>query len=575
MRCFLSPATAGSIAITGLFCLFAMGVKAQSYEPSIVILTPKGRVEDKKVQKEIRKHTELIAGRSEEMVRRYEQELEDSKDREENIRLMLQRQAAFSKNLDYYTVIPSVAEGYLQYRLFERFKNLLVFAVNEQSDGTSASLKEIGGKYQTQYVLNFSNVHSFVEGGKKQVAITVQFYDCTQQKIMLEREYTGDDENPGFEFTCEEGTLFCGINNALAPALSAILKIIATDSPTIQKEKRLAKERAEKLTALYAQKAPANITQLITEKGSGIPVKGYYQGIMNEAGNKFIGFFALDTKSADFKSINTKEDRSVDMTLGDGQSFGDTPGIYAYVVIGIRQDSTWYFKKDKVSYFNASRLEEGRQAYFNKLQQWSFFEENTSNVSTGFWETYFFRKIEDKRLDPDWEKYGATIWASEEMNNRPYIGMYELIADELKEQEDQKREAYNQQYAAKTVKPFFEKLKGSSTRFTDYKLINDNYILICPPDRSVILCPVEIIDAKNVHTLQFFVFIPGTTEVYEWTRFKPLEAGQKKITGSDIIDQLERYTTWNFSIDYVSDPNFWQQQVLHKENGTYLYLKKP
>jgi hypothetical protein len=42
-----------------------------------------------------------------------------------------------------------------------------------------------------------------------------------------------------------------------------------------------------------------------------------------------------------------------------------------------------------------------------------------------------FEKITDKRKDPNWEKY-KDMWGDEERENRAYIGLYELVADQLK-----------------------------------------------------------------------------------------------------------------------------------------------
>ena len=109
------------------------------------------------------------------------------------------------------------------------------------------------------------------------------------------------------------------------------------------------------------------------------------------------------------------------------------PQTYAYIVKGVKYKNKWYYEKSNVTYFEPEDNEEGRLQFFNNLQEWNFFGEGSTRPNPDFWETSLFAKIQDKRKDPDWDKYGTTIWKSEEEENRKYIGMYEIVADQLKE----------------------------------------------------------------------------------------------------------------------------------------------
>jgi len=105
-----------------------------------------------------------------------------------------------------------------------------------------------------------------------------------------------------------------------------------------------------------------------------------------------------------------------------------------YVVLGVLYESKWYIQKRKVTYFNSDDLETGKKKYFDNLQEWHFFKEGSTEFNPDFWETYFFSKIQDLTKDPDWDKYGETIWKYEEKENRNYIGIYKIVADELKKE---------------------------------------------------------------------------------------------------------------------------------------------
>ena len=83
--------------------------------------------------------------------------------------------------------------------------------------------------------------------------------------------------------------------------------------------------------------------------------------------------------------------------------------------------------------FQLPKLVRKQLQFLNNLQDWNFFKIDSTTFNPDFWETNLFNKIKDIRKDPEWNKYGKTIWKTEEEENRNYIGLYEIVADQLKD----------------------------------------------------------------------------------------------------------------------------------------------
>jgi hypothetical protein len=250
------------------------------------------------------------------------------------------------------------------------------------------------------------------------------------------------------------------------------------------------------------------------------------------------------------------------------------PQTYAYIVKGIKYNSKWYYEKTEVTYFDADNLPDGKIQYLNSLQGWNYFGDNTNFPSPDFWEGKLFEKIADKRKDPNWEKY-KEMWASDERENRDYIGMYKLIADQLKQESaitDSifKSQLYNTLLLQYYKKQIDQKVNGF------WKLPeNSNYIcLIYPKDKHVAINPVEITDHEGNKVLRYFVVLPGVNEIYEWTLVTPVILKKGEYSDDPINNTIGALTQWDFSYQTLDDDTFWNEKVLAKKGGKYIYLKK-
>jgi hypothetical protein len=549
----------------------------QSYEPTILILSPNTTISDKVFKKEIEEFNFLLRENQKQNIKEKNQDPNHMEDNPENIKVMYQKQIEFLKDMDFYNIIPAVAEGYLQYRFFQRFQNLLIYATKEKSNGNVRQLTNLARKHKMQYIINFPQVHSFIENNSKKTTIRVQLFDDNQKKIILDKEFTGHDRNPGFEFTCNDRSLFCTINNSLSQALGEIISIIASNNPTIIRERELINERSDILFSEYYPKEPAKeIPEIIHRQDSSFSTVGYYHGFMDESKTKFIGFFAMSSKASNFQEMRDQNDNQVQIISDDIFDLDLVPKVYANIVVGVNYNSKWYLKKDKITYFNSENFEAGKKEFFNNLQKWGFFKENSSDFNPDFWETHLFEKVKDVSKEPDYEKYYESIYKSQERRNKEYIGMYEIVAEQIRIEQSKLTALFIETIEEHVLMPFFEQQKTDKpNEFAEYYLMHKKFTLIFPKDRSIVLTPVQIKNSQDQRQIRYFVVFPESNEIYEWTYLKTRVLGDiNRHYGSEIIDQLSTVTDWNFGFETLDDYFFWSNYVLIKDGDKYQYLKK-
>jgi hypothetical protein len=201
-------------------------ILANKFEPSVVILTPYEVNVDEALKEEIAEENLKIDSLRADGIAALKQQLIDSSEETENIKLMNKKQIEFQQKSDFIGFLSTMYVGYLQYALYESFPNLLVYASDLQSEGELSKLKEIADSLQVQYIVNFSSINIYKDGMTTVSKIRVQLYDNKQNTIILNNEYYGNSENPGFEFACTEGSITCTFSNISNYALKHIINLI-------------------------------------------------------------------------------------------------------------------------------------------------------------------------------------------------------------------------------------------------------------------------------------------------------------------------------------------------------------
>ncbi|MEO8406020.1 MAG: hypothetical protein ABI480_15540 [Chitinophagaceae bacterium] len=419
---------------------FLINYSQQPYEPQILILTPNEVKYDKVFEKELAMMDSIFkndtAGKTNQ-----EKGFETAEFLKQppNIQEMIKREVSYDKTIDFFGQVSFMSEQYLAYRFFEKFPNLMILLSKVKSTGDLAQLGKLATDEKLQYVLNFPRLEFFQDNGMSFAKLSVQLYNHTTNSLLMDTTYIGDWVNPGFEFSCKDSTLSCTISNSLSFALDDIIHKVAANSPTLKKEAMIYKDRLDVLTEKYYRKAfDRNFIKMIIPKSdTNINVTDLYQGMISTDKTKFVGFFLKQSSLQDFKQLHTdNKDKNVQIISGknikDSGFLGDIPQTYAYIVKGVKYKGKWYYEKSDVTYFEAEDDENGRLQFFNNLQEWNFFKENSTDLNPEFWETKLFAKVKDLRKDPDWNEFGETIWKTEEVENRPYIGMYEIVAIQLR-----------------------------------------------------------------------------------------------------------------------------------------------
>jgi len=544
----------------------------EKFEPTILILSPNETKYEKSFKKEIAEYNNSIEKNNNTSETESYLKSEDLLSQPENIREMIKSEIEFAKNIDFFKNASSISEQFLAYRFFEKFPNLLIILKDKKSNGSLTNLKSISENENFQYVLNFSKIQLYKKNDIGYAEIQIQLFDNISNSIVLDKSYIGDWNNPGFEFACANESINCTINNALSKALNDIIYTVAINSPTLKKEKQLSQERFNILSNVYLKKEfDEQFLRTILSNNNDKP----FQLLLNADETKFVAFFIEQVSSQDFKDLTkNKKDKNVKIIspndINDKTFLEEIPRTYAYIIKAVKHNDKWYYEKSNVTYFQANSINEGQEQYFNNLQQWNYFKENSTELNPDFWETNLFEKVPDLKKDPDWDKYGESIWKTDEVNNRNYIGLYEIVADSLRKEKQSKNTAFEEKLNKNIFNPAYEILKKNNPN--NYSKLSV-HSLIYSENRDLAINPVLVTDKEGIKKLHYFLAFNDSQKLYEWNYFEPVTI-KGNLFGSKVVDQIGSITEWNFSVDNLNDDKFWNQYVLLKQGGDYKYLKE-
>lgn len=558
--------------------------KAQALEePQILILTPNKITYDPSFEKEISKQTALLRKKID------SNPIENILKSPEFLKLPEERKKfflnfkKFYERLDFFKNIALISGNYLSYTFSEKFPNPLITMNDIQTGGSVAELRAIYDSIGLQYIVNFPSVILYKDSGKAFAKLTMQLYDGQSGAIAFSKEYVGGWNNPGFDFACEDSTISCTINNALSQALSEVVGTVTFLSPRVRHEKQVAQERYLLLINRYYS-APFDekiINTAIPKSDSLIDPTLLFQCLYDSSHTKFVGFYSTKMGKLDFAAMQkNKKDRSVnvkvDRDFTDPAFFDDMPQTYAYLVCGVRYNGKWFYQKMDVTYFNPKDSFQGKLEYFNSsLQDHHFFKEHSTELDPQFWEADLFEKVRDLRQDPQWKQYSTGIWKNEERENRPYIGMYKIVADAIRKEREEVQAKTDTIMKRTIFIPFYDKYISASPELVSISnQVNNTVTFIYPADRSVILNPIVFIGRNGQRVLKYFVYLPAEKGIYEWTYLPPKVIDSNAWFATEIIAALKEVIDWNYSFSSLDEPAFWENYILKKEDKKYKYLKR-
>jgi hypothetical protein len=503
-----------SVIAVCVFIISAQTMWGQHYEPQILILAPNETVFDKKLGSELAKVNGEIKKTSKVKQQRAYIKSAQFASQPENFKLMTLAEVDYLENADFFRLTSHFAQQYLSYRFYERFPELLILLSGSKSNGEIEDLKKLSERDKMQFVLNFSNINLFRAKGITYSKIKVQLFDNASGSYLLNKEYTGDWLNPGFEFACPDKSINCTINNALGAALADVIQAITTNNPTIKRTEELTALRYQELINTYYPKSAdvLSVKEILREAHSEIQSDHVYHVMFDNQKMKFVAFSSEKITPQQFKAF-TENNKDNQVTIISKKSIKDEgflnsiPEMYAYVIKGVKYQNRWYVEKSNQTYFDAQTEEEAKKEYFSNLQQWNFFREDTTAFNPAFWETQLFSKVRDLKQDPEWENYGGSIWKTEEANNRSYVGLYEIVANELRKAKLQENEKFEKATKQIVLAPVYEKLKNANPKeFAKYA----EHSLIYASNRAVAINPVLITNDAEVKTLHYYVIFSNS-----------------------------------------------------------------
>jgi hypothetical protein len=422
-----------------ILLLAATSFAQTKYEPQILILSPNSIKVGKQFEVQINELNKRIREQMDSLTQGGIADQDEFKKQPENWQRMQLADFEYVKKMDFFKQVNFISTRYLTYRFGEQFPDLLILPKDIKSGGGLAELGKLAGKEHLQYILNFPSVELYQQQGISYSKIRLQLYDNDTRKLVLDHDYIGNWKNPGFEFCCQDSSLDCTISNALSQALADVIDSVMFNSPKIKREISLAGERSGILSKELNKPFDKDLVKSVVTNDSNINPGSMYQCLISDDKTKFVAFF-LEPSQPGFDMLKgNKKDKNINVItnkdIRDSGYLDQAPQLYAYTVCGVQYKGKWYYEKENVTYFDAATQEEGRLKHFNQLQLYNFFKDNSIEVNPDFWQTKFFEQIKDITKDPKWEKYGKEMFELEEKENRPYIGMYKIVADQLKKEQ--------------------------------------------------------------------------------------------------------------------------------------------
>lgn len=140
-----------------------------------------------------------------------------------------EKEIEFLEESDISTNITYGLNYFLSYKFFEYFPNLLIYPVKEICKPDINSLKAISEKHDVNWIVNIKKVEFKVENEEYRAIVDFQLYNQKTNQILLEKEIVANDRNPGFEFSCENGSMNCVLNNCVSRISSEIMVVMGKD----------------------------------------------------------------------------------------------------------------------------------------------------------------------------------------------------------------------------------------------------------------------------------------------------------------------------------------------------------
>ena len=207
-----------------IFSLFSFTFlySANEYDPSVLFLVPDKVNADNSLQNEI---DSMNVELNNYFNSGGEQEVPEGLP--ENFKQMVRNQIEFVKDIDVYSYITYFLQQKTMDFVTTNFEctNLLFLSKHEKAS-KKKKLSELASEENVQFVVCFPKVEFRDENGIKSLELEIKVYDKKENSIVLKETYILNSENPGLEFACNDGTLYCCINNAVRESYKDLVDLL-------------------------------------------------------------------------------------------------------------------------------------------------------------------------------------------------------------------------------------------------------------------------------------------------------------------------------------------------------------
>lgn len=130
------------------------------------------------------------------------------------------------KQFKYYQTISEYSTQVYQF-YFNEYPPLSTFQLIDKSAITTKNLAHIADSLKADYVLGYKNVHTENKNGQLILKLTTVLYSKRDNKILLEKETTGNENSYGDMWTCSN-PLSCLLITGIKSSIESIYPILRT-----------------------------------------------------------------------------------------------------------------------------------------------------------------------------------------------------------------------------------------------------------------------------------------------------------------------------------------------------------
>jgi hypothetical protein len=337
--------------------------------------------------------------------------------------------------------------------------------------------------------------------------------------------------------------------------------------------------------------ANKEVIDIITKNDRDLDISNIFYSVMNESKTKFVAFFTCSEIKVGFEGSPASK-------MDTAKFMGVVINFCYYNVSGVYYNNRWFISKSGRDLTNCEDVELQKKETINQLQYWDYFKSGSTKLNPGFWETGFFSKVQDsvafeKRIrdcekqvakNGKYKHYDEELLSdavSDKINDGPYAGLYDIVAREMKKENENRNEHFKDSICNFCLVPLFDSIVKSDDQILKYAEFDamsgrgDIFNLICSKNKEYIMCPILFTYKNNTCKLHYYFLLKsnGAYKIYEWKYFDPITPKYPNMYGGAIVDQIGSLTMWNFSFNYLWDENFWNSYVLKKDgNNKYVYL---